>query len=128
MDAPYTYETAAALLPEAAERLAELARQAERLQRLALDIRAGQAEDGAVAERKALEAALEERLGWFRDRSVQVKGLAPGLLDFPARALRDGEELVVLLCWREGEEALAWYHRPEDGYAGRAPVAELDAV
>jgi hypothetical protein len=34
----------------------------------------------------------------------------------------------VLLCWREGEEALAWYHPEELGYLGRAPIAELDDV
>jgi hypothetical protein len=47
-----------------------------------------------------------------------VKDLDEGLVDFPA--LRHGEE--VLLCWRLGEDEIAWWHRPEDGFAGRRPL------
>jgi hypothetical protein len=49
---------------------------------------------------------------------VQVKDLDVGLVDFPA--LRHGEE--VLLCWRLGEEQVAWWHGVEDGFAGRRPL------
>jgi hypothetical protein len=37
-----------------------------------------------------------------------VKGFAPLLLDVPGE--RDGEP--VLWCWLEGDEDIAWYHRP----------------
>jgi hypothetical protein len=47
-----------------------------------------------------------------------VKDIDTGLLDFPS--LRGGEE--VLLCWRLGEDEVAWWHRPEDGFAGRQPL------
>ena len=47
-----------------------------------------------------------------------VKDLDAGLVDFPS--LRDGEE--VLLCWRVGEDEIGWWHRPEDGFAGRRPL------
>jgi hypothetical protein len=46
---------------------------------------------------------------------VEVKGLAPLLLDFPAEF--DG--VPVLLCWLEGEQRLDWYHRLDLGFAGR---------
>ncbi len=128
MEPTFTYESAAALLPEARARIAEIADASARLQRLAMAIRAGDAADGDVPRAKALEAQIDADLGWFRERGVQVKGVAPALLDFPARASRDGESLVVLLCWREGEDALAWYHPVETGYIGRAPIAELDDV
>ncbi len=49
---------------------------------------------------------------------VQVKDVDVGLVDFPS--LRDGEE--VLLCWMLGEDEVAWWHRPEDGFAGRKPL------
>ncbi len=42
-----------------------------------------------------------------------------GLVDFHARG-DDG--VVYFLCWRLGEDDLAWWHRPEDGIAGRQPL------
>ena len=44
-----------------------------------------------------------------------VKDLDDGLVDFPA--LRGGEE--VLLCWRLGEDEVAYWHGLEEGFAGR---------
>jgi hypothetical protein len=128
MEPAFTYESAAALLPEARERIEAVADRSAELQRLALAIRSGDQDEGDVPRAKALEARLDEDLGWFRDQHIQVKGVAPALLDFPARAVVDGEEQVVLLCWREGEDALAWYHPVETGYLGRAPIADLDDV
>lgn len=70
---------------------------------------------GGVAELKALEARLELFLSSVRDVGVQVKGIAPLLLDFPA--VIDGR--TQLLCWLEGEPELRWYHRLELGLLGR---------
>jgi hypothetical protein len=47
-----------------------------------------------------------------------VKNLDEGLVDFPA--LRHGE--TVLLCWKLGEDEIAYWHRVEDGFAGRRPL------
>lgn len=74
--------------------------------------------DGGVAELKAFEAHLDALLATLRDRGIQVKGFAPLLLDFPATL--DGQS--VLLCWLEGDEALAWFHRTELGFVGRRPL------
>jgi hypothetical protein len=71
--------------------------------------------DGGVAELKAFEAHLDALLATLRDRGIQVKGFAPLLLDFPA--VLNGQS--VLLCWLEGDDALAWYHRTELGFMGR---------
>jgi hypothetical protein len=75
----------------------------------------------AAKAQAAIEAAVE-RLAAAVDAivalGVQVKDLDTGLLDFPS--LREGEE--VLLCWQLGEERVEWWHRPEDGYAGRRPL------
>ena len=43
------------------------------------------------------------------------KGLELGLVDFPARI--EGEE--VELCWQYGEKEIAYYHRRDEGFAGR---------
>jgi hypothetical protein len=49
---------------------------------------------------------------------AQVKDIDTGLIDFPA--LRKGE--IVLLCWQLGEDEIGYWHRVEDGFAGRRPL------
>ena len=73
---------------------------------------------GGIPEVKALEARLSEILGWFTAEGLDLKGIAPLLLDFPAEL--NGDD--VLLCWLEGERELRWYHKPEHGFAGRRPI------
>lgn len=73
---------------------------------------------GGVAELKAAEARLSEVVAHVRASGVQLKGLAPLLLDFPA----DLDGRPVLLCWLEGDPELAWYHRLELGFPGRRPL------
>jgi hypothetical protein len=47
-----------------------------------------------------------------------VKDLDAGLVDFPAR--REGED--VLLCWRLGEDEIAFWHTLDEGFSGRKPL------
>ena len=77
------------------------------------------------AELAALHEQLEQRttelaaiVDELHELGVQVKDLDSGLVDFPA--LRDGEP--VLLCWRLGEDEVAFWHGLEDGFAGRRPL------
>jgi hypothetical protein len=49
---------------------------------------------------------------------VQIKSLEEGLLDFPA--LRGDDE--VLLCWKLGEDEIRYWHRTDEGFAGRKPL------
>lgn len=72
----------------------------------------------AAAETERALRTLAESVDRIVELGVQVKDLDVGLLDFPS--LREGKE--VLLCWRLGEERVAWWHRPEDGFAGRQPL------
>jgi hypothetical protein len=72
-----------------------------------------------------LEAASEqERIGVARcvnaihERGAIVKSPDDGLVDFPAQ--REGEE--ILLCWRLGEDEVAYWHPLEEGFAGRKPI------
>lgn len=51
---------------------------------------------------------------------VQVKDLDQGLVDFPARHPERDEP--VLLCWRLGEDDVAYWHGLEEGFAGRKPL------
>ena len=49
------------------------------------------------------------------NRGCHLKGLDPGLIDFPH--LRDGKE--VYLCWRLGEQKIRYWHETDTGFAGR---------
>jgi hypothetical protein len=62
--------------------------------------------------------ALARMLEQIQSLGVVVKDLDSGLVDFPS--VRDGED--VLLCWQLGEDEVAFWHRYEDGYAGRRPI------
>ena len=70
---------------------------------------------GGLPEWKAAEARLNELMTEVQQSGVELKGLAPLLVDFPA----DLDGVPVLLCWLEGEAELAWYHRRDLGFAGR---------
>jgi arsenite methyltransferase len=70
---------------------------------------------GGLPEFKAAQARLDELMTAIQQAGCQVKGFAPLLLDFPAEL--GGED--VLLCWLEGDDELAWYHRLDLGFAGR---------
>jgi hypothetical protein len=52
------------------------------------------------------------------DTGAQIKDINIGLLDFSA--LREGRE--VYLCWRYGEEDIAFWHEVDAGFAGRQPI------
>ncbi len=54
----------------------------------------------------------------IEQQGCHFKGLELGLVDFPARISDD----VVYLCWQYGEEEIAFYHRLEEGFAGRRPL------
>ena len=77
---------------------------------------------GAAQKRKlALEALVQrakDAIGEIDAIGVQVKDLDTGLLDFPY--MLEGE--TVLLCWKRGEERIGFWHRVEDGFAGRQPI------
>jgi hypothetical protein len=109
-------DEARALLPEVRRRVDALVEARADLTELSVDLRrSGSSSLGGLAEMKALQARLDDMLEWFRDEGIELKGVAPFLIDFPSEL--DG--VSVRLCWLEGEPALAWYHRSDLGIAGR---------
>ena len=72
----------------------------------------------ATAEVDGIARRLARLVDEITSHGAQVKDLDSGLIDFPA--LHRGE--TVLLCWQLGEEEIAWWHRIEDGFAGRRPL------
>jgi hypothetical protein len=47
---------------------------------------------------------------------IVLRDIERGLIDFPARA---PSGRWFCLCWLAGEDAVEWWHWPEDGFAGR---------
>jgi hypothetical protein len=70
------------------------------------------------AERDKAVQEAKDTLGEIDSIGVQVKDLEQGLLDFPS--LMDGKP--ILLCWKLGEPAIAYWHNEEEGFAGRKPL------
>lgn len=100
--------------------LAARARRAELLERIASnggDLTPSDVAD-AAEDVERMHADVVRHVEALQALGVQVKDLDQGLVDFPA--LRDGE--LVLLCWRVGEEEVAYWHGLEDGFAGRRPL------
>jgi hypothetical protein len=73
-------------------------------------------------ERDQLADSLREALEKIQSTGCVVKDLDVGLLDFPA--VIDNEE--VYLCWRLGEERIRFWHRQDEGFAGRKPIQPGD--
>src|SRR6202142_1606727 len=61
---------------------------------------------------------LDKLLHRIFDTGAQVKDINTGLLDF--HALRGGQE--VFLCWKYGEEEIAFWHEVDAGFAGRQSI------
>ena len=70
------------------------------------------------AELDAVGSEIERCLAQLDEAGVQVKDLDEVLLDFPA--LHEGRE--ILLCWRVGEHRVGYWHRIDEGFAGRKPI------
>lgn len=109
-------------MPEMRKRVDGLIEVRADLTEISVDLRRlGSSSLGALAEMKALQARLDHMLEWFSEHSVEIKGIAPFLVDFPAEL--DG--VSVRLCWLEGETELAWYHRSDLGIAGRRRLPDI---
>jgi len=74
-------------------------------------------------ERNSIEASIREALDKIHSTGCIVKDLEVGLLDFPARI--EGED--VYLCWKLGEDRIRFYHRQDEGFAGRKPIDPRDS-
>jgi hypothetical protein len=74
---------------------------------------------GQHAPMADVQAALDE----LEEGGIVLRHLGAGLVDFPARG-EDG--VVYLLCYRLDEPDLMWWHRPEDGFAGRQPLPRVE--
>ena len=75
------------------------------------------APDELAAIVRRMEAAVRQIDAW----NITLRDIGTGLVDFPA--LANGRP--IWLCWRLGEEDIAWWHELDSGIAGRRPLIEL---
>jgi len=126
----FTVQEANALIPTLTIILKELIAKRElvqvrRRELAVMEVKArGNGRESAVAAaelRQALEdvlAEMNEGIDRIAELGCELKDLPQGLIDFPS--LRDGRQ--VYLCWRLGEERVAFWHEREVGFAGRQPL------
>jgi hypothetical protein len=69
-------------------------------------------------EAKRLTEEFDKLIAKINDLGCEIKDIEQGLVDFPA--LREGRE--VYLCWRLGEEEVAFWHELDAGFGGRQPL------
>jgi hypothetical protein len=73
-------------------------------------------------EHTQLAETMRAALTRILETGCLIKDLDTGLLDFPSRI--DNED--VYLCWRLGEDRIRFYHRQDEGFAGRKPLDPRD--
>ena len=81
---------------------------------------AGDAErfEESTAALRTAEDDLTGALRGLEEMGVHLKDPRTGLVDF--LSYREGE--LVELCWRLGEDRIAYWHRIGEGFPGRKPV------
>jgi len=73
-------------------------------------------------EHQNLAEVMKTNLEKILSTGCLIKDLDVGLLDFPA--IVNNEE--VYLCWKLGEDRIRYYHKQDEGYAGRKPLDPRD--
>ncbi len=65
---------------------------------------------------------INELIEIIESFGVMVKGIDPFLIDFPAEY--NGEK--ILLCWKEDEDKIEYWHGLYEGFAGRKHISEIE--
>ena len=66
-------------------------------------------------ERDQASERIVETISRIQETGCLVKDIDQGLIDFPS--MIEGQE--ALLCWKQGEVRIEYWHGLEDGFAGR---------
>lgn len=123
----FTLDEANALLPRLREIMTELQEKKPAFDRLQPEMAEmaksaagnGHLQSPKVQEKRrraeSLAKRLEELVAELRRMGCELKGLAQGLIDFPAE--REGRS--IYLCWRLGEETIGHWHEQDTGFGGR---------
>jgi hypothetical protein len=115
-------------LDEAKEALPEVRATVQRIRELVATARDETEQPGNVVSSNGHGPAarpeaneLRQKIEELTSRGIVVRDPARGLIDFPALTPTGR---TYLLCWLDGEDDITWWHWPDDGFAGRAPLSE----
>lgn len=72
-------------------------------------------------EVRRLVRRMQESVTQIDEWGVTLRDIQSGLIDFPA--LVNGRP--IWLCWRLGEDDIAWWHEKNVGFEGRQALTEL---
>jgi hypothetical protein len=117
----FTIDEANAELPELRERLPRVREARRSLIEASERIEEAVTVDGggvAGTEWFQAQQVLKTEVTYLVDRGIILRDPETGLVDFPS----DREGRRVLLCWRLGEDDVAWFHETGGGFAGRKPL------
>ncbi len=102
---------------------ADVARLSERLRLAEADEDADPAVAGVLRARiRAVVDQMEGAVSRLDDWGIVLRDIRSGLIDFPA--LVNGRQ--VWLCWRLGEDEIAWWHELTTGLESRRPLETIE--
>ncbi len=64
---------------------------------------------------------MQQTVGQIDTWGITLRDISSGLIDFPALAMGR----PIWLCWRLGEDDIAWWHEISSGFDSRRPLTEL---
>jgi hypothetical protein len=117
----YTLEEANAALPDLRDTLEAMREARAIVMRSAERVRGNVVGNGGGSESAEYSEALgllkreTERLS---EASILLRDIEIGLIDFPSE--RDGQPMF--LCWKLGEDEVAFWHPIDTGISGRRPL------
>lgn len=123
----YTLAEARSVLPQVKILMAKIQDARQAILRLrpnawpALQKAAANGGSRAAGELALHTIVLEDSVKGILAMGIYVKDLDHGVIDF--LGMRDGQE--VLLCWRYGEDDIAFWHGIDAGFAGRQAIDHL---
>jgi hypothetical protein len=115
----WTVEEANAALPRVAG-VVEQAKQAARELSERAETVAGRARGNGHTPPGDEASLFQHAVTELEAEGIVLRDVRQGLVDFPARAANGRG---YWLCWLVGEPEVAWWHWPEDGFAGRTPLS-----
>jgi hypothetical protein len=125
----FTLEEALAVLPQVRRLLSDIQASKREMERLSAELERllalssgnGHLAADVASARELLQregARLEALIAELDSTGAELKGIDEGLIDF--RSEREGR--TVYLCWRQGEDTIAYWHESDTGFAGRQPL------